>query len=68
MNDAIVHIFCLKTVKFLDDLGVGRLVGARKSSTPRPQSTSHGISNAIKEAVEGLSAHCQDIEEKIKEK
>ncbi|VDK35966.1 unnamed protein product [Taenia asiatica] len=57
-----------QTMKFLDGSGVGRLVGARKSSTPRLQSTSHGISNAIKEAVEGLSTHCQDIEEKIKEK
>ncbi|KAL5961545.1 Transient receptor potential cation channel trpm, partial [Taenia solium] len=57
-----------QTMKFLDDSGVGRLVGARKSSTPRLQSTSHGISNAIKEAVKGLSTHCQDIEERIKEK
>ncbi|EUB63799.1 Transient receptor potential cation channel [Echinococcus granulosus] len=57
-----------QTMKFLDDSGGGRLVGARKSTTPRLQSASRGIGKAIKEAVEGLSKHCQDIEEKMKEK
>uniref|UniRef100_A0A0R3X555 Ion_trans domain-containing protein n=1 Tax=Hydatigena taeniaeformis TaxID=6205 RepID=A0A0R3X555_HYDTA len=66
------NMFCLtlylQTISFLDDSRGGRLVGSRKSSSPRQQSTSNGISSAIKEAVEGLFTHCQDIEEKLKEK
>ncbi|CDS40777.1 transient receptor potential cation channel [Echinococcus multilocularis] len=57
-----------QTMKFLDHSGGGRLVGARKSTTPRLQSASRGIGKAIKEAVEGLSKHCQEIEERMREK
>lgn len=46
-----------------------RLVGSRRHAHPKTgQITNQLIAAVIREAVRGLSEHCEDIEEKIAEK